>query len=146
MAGYRESGTWGSVPSTGLSVGLAVYAILSDRGIQAYPVVAMPSAAMGGIQLPYVVYTLTGVSTRADKAAPGPRSVTVVLTCYGGNYNAALELAELVNGLMAEADDPTKHPMAYSGLEVRGMQLEDASDGYDGDAYYISLTYRILTN
>ena len=146
MAGYRESRTWGRVPSTGLSVGLAVFAVLRDRGIQAFPVVAMPSAAAGGVQLPYVVYSLSGMSTRADKAMPGPRSVSVVLACYGADYDAALEQAEVVNGLMHGVTDSSVWPAVYSGLEVRGIQLEDASDGYDGDAYYVSLTYKILTN
>ena len=34
----------------------------------------------------------------------------------------------------------------FEGMTIRGIQLENASDGYDGDAYYFALTYRILTN
>jgi hypothetical protein len=102
----------------------------------------MPSANGVQLQLPYVVYSLAGVTTRADKTLPGPRSVTVVLTCYGSGYDEALEVAEVANHMLSQRFEDAE----FEGMVVRGIQLENASDGYDGDAYYFALTYRILTN
>ncbi len=141
MAGYKTDRSV-PFPRTGLSVGIAIYSFLLDRGLPAYPVVAMPSANGVQLQLPYVVYSLAGVTTRADKTLPGPRSVTVVLTCYGSGYDEALEVAEVANDMLSQRFEDAE----FEGMVIRGIQLENASDGYDGDAYYFALTYRILTN
>lgn len=141
MAGYKTDRSV-PFPRTGLSVGIAIYNFLLDRALPAYPVVAMPSANGAQLQLPYVVYSLAGVTTRADKTLPGPCSVTVVLTCYGSGYDEALEVAEVANDMLSQRFEDAE----FEGMVIRGIQLENASDGYDGDAYYFALTYRILTN
>ncbi len=140
MAGFEDRSV--SFPRTGLSIGLAIYNFMLDRALPAYPVVAMASANGAAPQLPYVVYSLAGVTTRADKTLPGPRSVSVVLTCYGSGYDEALEVAEVANNMLSQRFEDAE----FEGLTIRGIQLENASDGYDGDAYYFALTYRILTN
>lgn len=120
---------------TGLSIGIAIRQIMSALGVPVFPVVSMED-----VSLPYVVYYRGSMQDTGVKGFGGSRTYTVRLLCFASTYDGSLEIAEAADALMADAAGE------YDGVVVRGVMPSDASEGYNGNAYYQELTYRILTN
>lgn len=120
---------------TGLSLGIALRRILSSVGVPVFPVVSMAE-----VTLPYIVYCRTSMEDTEVKGFRGSRRYGVSLLCFAQTYDGSLELAEAADAAMSAAAGD------YDGIAVRGIVPSDAVEGYNGDAYYQELKYRILTN
>lgn len=120
---------------TGLSLGIAIRRILSSVGVPVFPVVSMAE-----VTLPYIVYCRQSMEDNDVKGFRGSRKYVVSLLCFSETYDGSLELAEAADAAMSAAAGE------YDGIVLRGIVPADASEGYNGDAYYQELKYRILTN
>ncbi len=123
---------------TSLSAGFALYEILTssaevrailgaDVKVKVFPVVIDEAT------LPYVVYRRKRMTTTAVKSPdPNDRALFEFICCTE-SMEETVALAEAVRGALEDFSGPA------SGLHIRGTELVDAEDGWEGDAYMMRL-------
>ncbi|MGM9687521.1 MAG: DUF3168 domain-containing protein [Alloprevotella sp.] len=120
-----------------LSAGLVVRGLLcSDAGVRGIARKVFP-VVVGEARLPYVAYRRVGLEQDAVKGSAGSDAVRVEVLCFAESYEGSLELAEAVRRVLDGARG------VRDGLVMRSCVLVDAEEGYEGDAFVQSLTFRI---
>ncbi len=132
---------------TSLSVGLLIKDLLStDEGVMAVANKVFPVISEAGAKLPYICYRRGANDDRGVKNLSGADTTTVEVLCYAATYEQSILMAEAVrkaaDGVQYRYDD------AESGqsLVARSIQMTDAEEGWQDDAYIQSLIFTVKVN
>ena len=132
---------------TSLSAGLLIYDLLSsDEGVMEVANKVFPIVSEEGAKLPYICYRRGSNEDRAVKTLAGADTATIEILCYADNYAHSVKMAEAVrkaaDGMQYRYDD------AESGqtLVARSIQMTDAEEGWQDDAYMQSLVFTVKIN
>lgn len=121
-----------------LSVGEIIRELLlSSEDVAAITRHIFPVMIQTSAELPYIVYSRTGLNARSVKEHRSSDEVEVEVACYTGRYDEGIRLAEAVraaiDGCQAE----------YGDLFMSKCILTSASEGYSADAFVQYLVFNI---
>ena len=68
---------------------------------------------------------------------PGADTVTMEVVCYTAKYAESVELAEVVRSALDYSQ------RERDGLVMRGCVLDDSEEGYEDDAFFQRLIFRV---
>lgn len=88
--------------------------------------------------LPYILYRRAALEHNSTKAGmPGADTVTMEVVCYTAKYAESVELAEAVRSALDYSQ------RERDGLVMRGCVLDDSEEGYEDDAFFQRLIFRV---
>lgn len=122
--------------TSGLSAGLAIYRLLSESGLnvtRVYPVATDEAVK------PYVVYRRVSMQPAVVKDGYAADTVGIEMLVVSATYSQGVTLAERVR----EALDGRQWYDAESGVRLRAINLENAEEVWQDDAFIQSLTFRV---
>ncbi len=131
---------------TSLSSGLLINELLSnDEGVmgvanQVFPIVSEP-----GAKLPYICYRRGSNEDRAVKTLAGADTAVIEVLCYADNYAHSVRMAEAVRKAMDGVSYRYEDDGGQS-LVARSIQMTDAEEGWNDDAYMQSLVFTVKIN
>lgn len=131
---------------TSLSSGLLINELLSnDEGVmgvtnQVFPIVSEP-----GAKLPYICYRRGSNEDRAVKTLAGADTAVIEVLCYADNYAHSVQMAEAVRKAMDGVSYRYEDDGGQS-LVARSIQMTDAEEGWNDDAYMQSLVFTVKIN
>lgn len=131
---------------TSLSSGLLINELLSnDEGVmgvtnQVFPIVSEP-----GAKLPYICYRRGSNEDRAVKTLAGADTAVIEVLCYADNYAHSVRMAEAVRKAMDGVSYRYEDEGGQS-LVARSIQMTDAEEGWNDDAYMQSLVFTVKIN
>lgn len=131
---------------TSLSAGLLIYDLLStDEGVMAIATKVFPVISEAGAKLPYICYRRGSNDDRAVKTLSGADTATIEVLCYSADYAESVQMAEAVrkaaDGVQYRYDAP-----GGESLVARSIQMTDAEEGWQDDAYIQSLIFTVKIN
>ena len=100
-----------------LKADATVKGLVADR---LYPVLAPEDA-----EAPYIVYRRMGTPREETMRGPGTPDPRFRLTCWAGDYEQAIDLADAVRARM------DGQPGHWGDIHVQRVKLEDESDVFD---------------
>lgn len=123
-----------------LSAGLVIRrALLEDEHVRAITEDVFPVVTNEGARMPYIVYQRDGLDQDANKGRGRCDRATISVECYTEGYGESVALAEAVrnalDGLQMEDEE--------NGLSLRSCVLDDASEGWVGEAIVQRLTFTV---
>lgn len=131
---------------TSLSAGLLIYDLLStDEGVMEVANKVFPIVSEEGARLPYICYRRGSNEDRAVKTLAGADTAVIEILCYADNYAHSVKMAEAVrkaaDGVQYRYDAPDGQ-----SLVARSIQMTDAEEGWQDDAYMQSLVFTVKIN
>ena len=102
-----------------------------------YPVIAPDKAVC-----PYVVYRLASLNVQPVKVAGHADTAQIEVMCCGSTYEQSVKASEAVrmalDGIQGESDD--------GKLRMRSCLLSGATEGWDSQTFYRTLTFTVKIN
>lgn len=122
---------------TSLSIGLLLYDVLSkNEGLSGIPI--YPVLSPGEETLPYIIYRRTSTSDSAVKSNVR-ETVSFEVDCYADKYESAVNLAEKARAAFSIGN--FVYNDGEETLHAEMIQLIDASEDYNSEAYFITLRF-----
>lgn len=129
-----------AICKTSLSVGKAIYSLLSsDHDIMRAVTKIFPVVVDSAV-LPYIAYRRVSLQDVPQKRGLGADTVRIEVNCFTEEYEAGIELAELVRNVLE-----IRHSCVVAGLVVRGSYLEACEETWSDDAYVQRLVFNVRT-
>jgi len=122
---------------TSLSIGLLIYDVLSkDEGLSGIPI--YPVLSPSEETLPYIIYRRTSTTDGAVKSSTR-ETVSFEVDCYADKYESVVNLAEKARAAFSVGN--FVYTDGGETLHAEFIQLTDASEDYNSEAYSIALRF-----
>lgn len=112
-----------------------------DEGVREKVKTFYPVIAPESVKCPYVVYRISGLSTRQVKIGSAD-TAEIEIMCCGSNFKQMVETSEAVRSAL----DGTQITSDDGILELRSCFLSGCSEGYDSGTFVRTLLFTVRIN